>query len=118
MKAYDRAIQAFAAALVVGLLVAILVPFATRSSRASAATVQYYVSPAGSDSNSGTAASAPFKTIQKAVDLALPGDAINLAPGTYLQDVVSRRSGVAGSPITIAGPSGAVLKGGGNARIV
>src|SRR5262249_32114845 len=55
--------------------------------------------------------------IQKAVDLAGPGDVVNLAAGVYLQDVVSRRDGAAGAPITIKGPAGAVVKGGGGAHI-
>jgi hypothetical protein len=118
MKASNRAIQAFALAFVGGLLVAFLVPFATRSSQASSATVQYYINPAGSDANDGRTTSSPFRTIQKAVDLAQPGDVINLAPGSYLQDVVSRRSGTPTAPITLTGPAGAVVKGGGNARII
>lgn len=118
MKASNRAVQAFAVALIAGLLLALLVPFATRSSRASTSGRSYYVDPNGSDSNSGADASVPFKTIQKAVDLAQPGDVINLAPGTYFQDILSKRNGTASAPITITGPSGAVIKGGGNARIV
>lgn len=118
MKSYNRAIPAFAVALTLGLLAALLWPLATRSSHAAAANVQYYVGPTGSDANGGTSASAPFKTIQKAVDLAQPGDVVNLAAGVYLQDIVSRRSGSADAPITIAGPADAVLKGGGKARIV
>ena len=118
MKASNRAIQAFAVALAVGLLVAFLVPFATRSSRASSATVQYYINPTGNDAKDGHTISSPFRTIQKAVDLAQPGDVVNLAPGSYLQDVVSRRSGTPTAPITLTGPAGAVVKGGGNARII
>src|SRR4051794_15372669 len=115
MKASNPAIQAFVVAFVVGLLVTFLVPFATRSSRASSATVQYYINPAGSDANDGRTTSSPFRTIQKAIDLAQPGDVVSLAPGSYLQDVVSRRSGTPSAPITLTGPSSAVMKGGGNA---
>src|SRR5262249_35218623 len=46
-----------------------------------------------------------------------PGETIVLAPGAYLQDIVSRRAGAEGAPITIKGPAEAVLKGGGNGRI-
>src|SRR5436305_12315399 len=52
--------------------------------------VDFFVSPTGSDSNSGTSASSPFKTLQKAqsavraVDQANSGAiTINLAGGTY-----------------------------------
>jgi len=77
-----------------------------------------YVNPIeGEDSNSGSVTS-PLKTIQKAVDLAQPGDTIILAEGIYLQDVVSKRDGRVDAPITIRGPSKAVVKGGGNNRII
>jgi hypothetical protein len=42
----------------------------------------YYVSPSGADANSGTLA-APFATLQKAVNLANPGDTIYMRGGTY-----------------------------------
>jgi Right handed beta helix region/Protein of unknown function (DUF1565) len=103
-----------AAALALGLLVALLIPLATRLAQAANRT--YYVSPAGSDANAGSA-DAPFKSIQKAIDLAQAGDTVSLASGTYMQDVLSRRAGTAIAPITITGPSHAVVKGGGRARI-
>src|SRR3712207_5525592 len=70
-----------------------------------AAGTTYYLSPSGSDSNSGTTQATPWRTIQKAVDLAGPGDVLSLAPGTYLQDVISKRNGTASAPITITGPA-------------
>ena len=65
-------------------------------------TVRYFVSTRGSDSNSGHAG-APFRTIQKAADVAGPGDTIVVRPGTYIggeRIVYVTRSGTAGSPIT------------------
>src|ERR1700722_8619311 len=57
---------------------------------AAAAAVNFYVSPTGSDANSGTSASAPFQTLAKAqaavraVDQATSGAiTVNLAGGTY-----------------------------------
>lgn len=47
------------------------------------AATNYYVSPTGSDSNSGTSTSAPFKTIEKAVSSATAGTIIYLLAGTY-----------------------------------
>lgn len=77
-----------------------------------------YVDPMkGNDQNPGSE-SAPLKTIQAAINLAQPGNTIILAPGTYLQDAVSKRNGLPGSPITIKGPPTAVIKGGGNGRII
>lgn len=82
------------------------------SSAAEAATA-YYVSPTGDDTASGTSAGAPLATIQKALDLAPTGAVVNLAAGTYRQDVVTTRTGV-----TITGPSNAVVKGAGDSRII
>ena len=76
-----------------------------------------YVSPSGSDHNPGSTPERPFQTIQHAIDLAQPGDTINLAAGVYLQDVISKRDGAAAAPITIKGPADAVVKGDGSAHI-
>jgi hypothetical protein len=59
------------------------------------------VSPRGSDSNAGTPA-APFRTVQKAVNAARPGDYILLRAGTYSGPVVIEgKSGSPGAPITM-----------------
>jgi pectate lyase-like protein/parallel beta helix pectate lyase-like protein len=47
-----------------------------------APAVRYYVGPKGADSNPGTSA-APFKTIQRAADVAGPGDTVVVRPGRY-----------------------------------
>lgn len=78
----------------------------------------YYVNPSGSDSTDGLAAEAAFKTIQKAIDIAGSGDTIVLSPGEYRQDVVSRRNGSQEAPITITGPSNAIVKGEGNDHVI
>jgi hypothetical protein len=115
---YHRVAQILAVVPGIGLIGVLCLFFVTLSSSAWSSHISYYVSPSGSDWNSGTAPTKPFKTIQKAVDLAQPGDVINLAPGVYLQDVVSERDGTPDAPITIKGPPDAVLKGdGGGDRI-
>lgn len=76
------------------------------------AATDYYVSPSGNDSNSGTSSGVPFATIQKALDTAPRGATVHLASGTYFQDAVTVRSSV-----TVTGPSTAVVKGAGNSRI-
>ncbi|EST33910.1 DUF1565 domain-containing protein [Streptomyces niveus] len=80
---------------------------------AAEAATAYYVAPSGSDVNAGTSAGAPLATIQKALDLAPTGSVVNLAAGTYRQDVVTTRPGV-----TLTGPSNAVVKGAGDSRII
>ncbi len=79
---------------------------------------QLYVSPQGNDDSDGMSEKTAFKSIQKAVDLAEPADAINLLDGTYLQDIVSRRNGKSDAPITIKGSRKAIVKGGGNDRVI
>jgi Right handed beta helix region/Peptide methionine sulfoxide reductase len=59
-----------------------------------------YVSPSGSDSNSGTQ-SAPFRTIQKAVSVAAAGDTIIVRPGAYSAATISGKSGTVSAPITL-----------------
>jgi hypothetical protein len=54
---------------------------AISSYQVSAAT--YYVSPTGNDNSTSGSASAPYKTLAKAVTSASPGDIINVASGNY-----------------------------------
>jgi hypothetical protein len=42
----------------------------------------YYVAPTGADANAGTSR-APFRTIQRAADMAQPGDTVLVRPGLY-----------------------------------
>ncbi|WP_327174385.1 DUF1565 domain-containing protein [Streptomyces sp. NBC_01335] len=109
----SRAPRTFLAAALVACSAPLALPAAAQAAPAAAGATAYYVSPSGSDANSGTSAGSPFATIQKAVDLAPAGAVVNLAAGTYLQDVVTARAGV-----TITGPSNAVVKGAGDSRII
>jgi hypothetical protein len=85
---------------------------------ASGAAISYYVSPSGSDSNDGSTPERPLRSIQRALDKAQPGSTVRLASGTYLQDTRSVRDGTVSAPITITGPSDAVVKGAGQTQIV
>ena len=62
----------------------------------------YYVSPGGSDASAGTLA-APFATLQKAVNLANPGDTIYMRGGTYTlaAPVSISRNGGSGNRIEV-----------------
>jgi hypothetical protein len=66
---------------------------------ASAAATDYYVSPSGNDTSSGSQ-SAPFLTIQKAANVATPGTTVHVLPGTYTNPVTINTSGTATAPIT------------------
>ena len=61
----------------------------------------YYVSTGGSDSNAGSLAR-PFRTIQRAANLAQPGDTVLVRAGTYRETVRPLRSGSGSKPITFA----------------
>jgi len=54
----------------------------------------YYVSAAGSDSNSGASTSQPLKTITAALDGAASGDIIYVMGGTYAETVSITQSGI------------------------
>ena len=60
----------------------------------------YYVSPTGSDLNPGTK-NLPWKTMQFAVDEAIPGDSMLVEDGVYEAPVIMTRSGKAGAYVTL-----------------
>ena len=59
----------------------------------------YYVSSAGADSAAGSLES-PFRTIQRAADVAKPGDTVLVRGGTYRETVTPARSGTSAARIT------------------
>lgn len=72
---------------------------ATRSPATSPAP-RYYVAPDGEDSNAGTI-SAPWETLQKAADTAVPGSTVLVREGVYRQRVEMNVSGSAAEgPVT------------------
>jgi hypothetical protein len=71
-----------------------------------------YVAPTGSDANPGTDPGAPLRTIQRAADLAQPGDLVLIEPGVYRESVTVSASGTGLHPIVFrARAPGAVLDG-------
>ncbi|OHB65797.1 MAG: hypothetical protein A2V70_04130 [Planctomycetes bacterium RBG_13_63_9] len=52
----------------------------------------FHVAPNGNDANPGTQA-APFRTIQRAADLAQPGDVVTVHEGVYRESIVPPRGG-------------------------
>lgn len=81
------------------------------SSLAQTESLQYYISPEGDDDASGLSLSAPFRSIQRGLQLAQPDDTIHLGPGHYYQDVYTVRDGEPGKPITVVGTERAVVHG-------
>ena len=70
---------------------------------APAPTIVLAVSPTGNDGADGSP-NAPLRTIQAALDRAVPGALITLAPGVYRENPVTVHDGRPGAPITIKGP--------------
>jgi hypothetical protein len=73
------------------------------SAAVAAGATTYYVSPTGSDANSGTSPGSPIQTLGRASNLPLnPGDQVLLERGaSFSGKLAVWRSGTAGSPITI-----------------
>ncbi len=74
-------------------------------SSARAQGTQFFVSPSGNDTATGSLA-APFQTVGRALSLAMPGDTVLLRAGTYRESVNAARSGAPGNPITIQNYNG------------
>ena len=68
-------------------------------SMSSCFSAEIYVSPAGSDSGTGTV-NRPYRTLAKASAHAKPGDTVYLETGIYRETLAPTRSGKAGAPIT------------------
>lgn len=68
---------------------------------ASATGNTYYVSPTGDDANPGTLSS-PFRTIQKAANVAVAGDTVYVRSGIYKEKVTIQNSGSLGYYITFS----------------
>jgi len=73
---------------------------------------QFYVSTTGNDANSGTSLSAPWQTIQKAMNNATTGSTVNIMAGTYNERLTLGVSGTAGNYITFQ-PNGFSVPSGG-----
>jgi len=74
------------------LLLALALPAAVHATT-------YVASPSGDDTAAGNAA-APFRTISRAAQAAMPGDTVLVQPGIYRERVSPPRGGTPGKPIT------------------
>jgi parallel beta-helix repeat protein len=75
--------------------------------------ITHVVSTAGNDNNPGTF-SQPFRTINKAAQVAVAGDVVVIRNGTYQESVYVKNSGASGKPIVFEAENrgGVVLTGG------
>lgn len=62
----------------------------------------YYVSPTGNDANAGTQI-APWSTVQKAANIMVAGDVVNVTAGTYAERVTTAANGSSDSMIRFVG---------------
>jgi len=67
---------------------------------ASCGAATYYVSPAGFDTNNGSSIT-PFRQIRKGIAVAVPGDSILVADGSYLGFDIKNFAGTAALPLNI-----------------
>ena len=71
---------------------------------------EWHVSVQGSDLWGDGSRATPWRSIQFACDLAIPGDRIAVLPGTYSERVHLRRGGTLEQPVTlVAEPPGSVV---------
>lgn len=61
---------------------------------------EFLVATHGDDHADGSRA-APWRTVQRAVDAAAPGDSVLVLPGTYSETVVMTKGGTAEQPLTV-----------------
>ena len=66
----------------------------------------YYVSPTGNDTTGTGSISSPWKTVQKAANTMVAGDACIIRGGTYRETVTLTKSGTSTSPITFQAYAG------------
>jgi hypothetical protein len=77
------------------------------------ASGRYDVDPIRGDDTTGTGSvEQPFRTINRALAAARPGESVSLRPGEYFEDVQTVQPGV-----TVTGPRNAVLHGAGGDRV-
>ena len=70
-----------------------------------AGATEYFVSPKGDDAADGSAGQ-PWRTIQRAADIAKAGDTVTIRGGTYREWVKPANAGRAGAPITYQATKG------------
>jgi len=89
-------------------LAACLLLLAGGGSTAFAAT--YYVAKTGNDGNPGTQTQ-PWLTVQRAANVIVAGDTVNISAGSYGEMVTASKNGTSGAPIVFTGPATAVVNG-------
>lgn len=69
-----------------------------------------YVAPEGNIGRGRGTRSYPYTSIQTALENAEPGDVIDVGAGVYHERIQTHHGGTADDPITISGPTGAIIR--------
>jgi hypothetical protein len=80
-----------------------LYPLTTSPQPVVAATHYYVDGATGSDANPGTSWDRAWRTLQRAADIAGPGDVVYVKSGLYAESLHTSRSGTSVAPITFVG---------------
>jgi hypothetical protein len=67
----------------------------------------FWVAPDGNDANDGSD-TRPFHSLAKGIAMAAPGDVVYARPGTYVENLLLNKSGLAGQPIILSCAPGAL----------
>ena len=96
------------------------VPVRAAAVRLTGTPREWHVAPDGRDDEIGGDRTKPLRSIQYAVDRALPGDEVLVAPGVYEGTTVIRHGGAAGAPLVVRSTTkwGAILDGNRSVRSV
>jgi hypothetical protein len=70
----------------------------------------YYVSTRGNDNNDGRSAGRPFRTINKAAGVVIPGSKVYVAAGTYNDAPYIRKAGTKSQPISFIAQGNVVVR--------
>ena len=71
----------------------------------SARATDFFVATNGNDASSGTSTNQPFRSIQKAMDLATAGDDVRIRSGDYREQLIVLHSGASNATMMVEGYS-------------